>query len=112
MRAGTQTLIQALQAIPWNDYPDNEDDVINHSFDTELDSEEDDKPGGFNLSIQSMLNVSPLKLRSAASIVNTHDLPSFGSFAARRYWPILGTQIKALFYPQRRRDRCRRNDNV
>jgi hypothetical protein len=46
MRAGTQTLIQALQAIPWTDFSDNGDDVINPSVElTESDSEEDDKPG-------------------------------------------------------------------
>ena len=28
MRAGTQTLIQAIQAIPWTDDPDNDDDAI------------------------------------------------------------------------------------
>jgi hypothetical protein len=51
MRAGTQTLIQALQAIPWNDYPDNEDDVIATGPDIESDSEEDDKPGECDSSI-------------------------------------------------------------
>lgn len=46
MRAGTQALIQALQAIPWSD-SDNDDDIINRELDAiESESdEEDDKPG-------------------------------------------------------------------
>jgi sterol 3beta-glucosyltransferase len=45
MRAGTQTLIQALQALPWTD-SDHDDDVINHGLspvDCESE-EEEDKP--------------------------------------------------------------------
>jgi hypothetical protein len=45
MHAGTQTLIQALQAIPWTNDPDNDDDIINHDL-TPADSESDeDIPG-------------------------------------------------------------------
>ncbi|KAF7340015.1 Sterol 3-beta-glucosyltransferase [Mycena venus] len=46
MRAGTQTLIQALQALPWTD-PDNEDDVMPQSL-SPIDSDSDDegKPAG------------------------------------------------------------------
>ncbi|KAK7058363.1 Sterol 3-beta-glucosyltransferase [Paramarasmius palmivorus] len=44
MRAGTQTLIQALQAIPWTADPDNDDEVLDHGLpqtsDTESESEE------------------------------------------------------------------------
>lgn len=46
MRAGTQTLIQALQALPWTNDPDNDDDFVNHSNltpATDSDSEDDDK---------------------------------------------------------------------
>ncbi|KAJ7124733.1 glycosyltransferase family 1 protein [Mycena crocata] len=45
MRAGTQTLIQALQALPWTD-PDNEDDAIPQTL-SPIDSDSDDegKPG-------------------------------------------------------------------
>lgn len=48
MRAGTQTLIQALQALPWTKDPDNDDDIINHSNltpATDSESDEDDKRG-------------------------------------------------------------------
>ncbi|KAG9223145.1 hypothetical protein CCMSSC00406_0000166 [Pleurotus cornucopiae] len=41
MRAGTQTLIQALQAIPWTDDPDNDDDIMEHNLPA-LDSESDE----------------------------------------------------------------------
>jgi hypothetical protein len=44
MRAGTQTLIQALQALPWTADPDNDDEVLDHGLpqtsDTESESEE------------------------------------------------------------------------
>ncbi|KAJ7770865.1 glycosyltransferase family 1 protein [Mycena maculata] len=44
MRAGTQTLIQALQALPWTD-PDNEDDVIQQTLSPiDSDSDEEGKP--------------------------------------------------------------------
>jgi hypothetical protein len=49
MRAGTQTLIQALQALPWTD-PDNEDDVMPHSLNPiDSDSDEEGKPGLYRL---------------------------------------------------------------
>jgi sterol 3beta-glucosyltransferase len=45
MHAGTQTLIQALQAIPWTNDPDNDDDIISHDI-MPADSESDeDIPG-------------------------------------------------------------------
>ena len=45
MRAGTQTLIQALQAIPWADYPDHDDDIGQQdSAPADSDSEEENKP--------------------------------------------------------------------
>ncbi|KAJ7071464.1 glycosyltransferase family 1 protein [Mycena amicta] len=45
MRAGTQTLIQALQALPWTD-PDNEDDVMPQNISpVDLDSDEEGKQG-------------------------------------------------------------------
>lgn len=44
MRAGTQTLIQALQALPWIEDQDNDDDIVNHDVTpTENESDEDDK---------------------------------------------------------------------
>lgn len=49
MRAGTQTLIQALQAIPWADDPDNDDEPVetlhhdlNMPTDTDSEGEDDD----------------------------------------------------------------------
>lgn len=45
LRAGTQTLIQALQAIPWaNDDQDNDEDTANQDT-TDPESDEEDKPG-------------------------------------------------------------------
>ncbi|KAJ7785889.1 glycosyltransferase family 1 protein [Mycena metata] len=47
MRAGTQTLIQALQALPWQDEdPENDDDVIPQTLSPiDSDSDEEGKPG-------------------------------------------------------------------
>lgn len=46
MRAGTQTLIQALQAIPWTDDPDNDDDIMEHNLPAlDSESDEDSKQG-------------------------------------------------------------------
>ncbi len=40
MRVGTQTLIQALQALSWTE-PDNSDEVSDHSNAADSDSEEE-----------------------------------------------------------------------
>lgn len=53
MRAGTQTLIQALQAIPWND-PDIDDDIMNHDITpADSDTDEEDNPGKHAMPITS-----------------------------------------------------------
>lgn len=44
MRAGTQTLIQVLGALPWTADPDNEDDVMHHGL-AAVDSESDGDDG-------------------------------------------------------------------
>ncbi|OBZ79076.1 Sterol 3-beta-glucosyltransferase [Grifola frondosa] len=44
MHTGTQTLIQALQAVPWAEDQDNDDDIMNHDVTpVEAESDEDDK---------------------------------------------------------------------
>lgn len=44
LRAGTQTLIQALQAIPWaGEEQDIDEDAANHEA-TDPESDEEDKP--------------------------------------------------------------------
>jgi sterol 3beta-glucosyltransferase len=43
MRAGTQTLIQALQAIPWAEDPDNDDEAMHHGLSTTLESDSSDE---------------------------------------------------------------------
>ncbi|KAH9853091.1 hypothetical protein C2E23DRAFT_885078 [Lenzites betulinus] len=45
MHAGTQTFIQALQAVPWAEDQDNDDEFMNHDVaPAEADSDEDDRP--------------------------------------------------------------------
>lgn len=43
MHAGTQTLIQALQAIPWTDDPDHYEEPLNHGPGGVPDSDSDDE---------------------------------------------------------------------
>jgi sterol 3beta-glucosyltransferase len=45
MRAGTQTLIQALQAIPWADVSDQDDDLAN-AITPHGDEDSDEDSGG------------------------------------------------------------------
>ena len=42
MRAGTQTLIQALQAMPWAEDQDNDDELNNDVSTGEPESDDDD----------------------------------------------------------------------
>ena len=44
MRAGTQTLIQALQALPWSSDPDHDDEIVNHNLSPVDSDSEEDKP--------------------------------------------------------------------
>jgi hypothetical protein len=44
MRAGTQTLIQALQALPWTDV-ENDDDIMNMTASPSDSSDDEDQPG-------------------------------------------------------------------
>ncbi len=41
MHAGTQTIIQALQAVPWAEDLDNDDDYMNHDVVVPVGSESD-----------------------------------------------------------------------
>ena len=46
MRLGTQTLIQALTAIPWTDDPENEEEPVGQDNDARLSEDEDDDKFG------------------------------------------------------------------
>lgn len=48
MRLGTQTLIQALTAIPWTDDPENEEEPAGHDNDARLSEDEDDDKFGMS----------------------------------------------------------------
>lgn len=51
MRLGTQTLIQALTAMPWTDDPENEEEPAGHDNDARLSEDEDDDKFGTSLRI-------------------------------------------------------------
>jgi len=46
MRLGTQTLIQALTAIPWTDDPEHEEEPTGQDNDARLSEDEDDDKFG------------------------------------------------------------------
>jgi hypothetical protein len=52
MRAGTQTLIQALQAIPWADDLDNDEDMAHHDISVDSDNDEEENKPGWNGPLQ------------------------------------------------------------
>lgn len=76
MRAGTQTLIQALQALPWAHDPDNDDDAINHDL-VESDSDEDKQDQPLASSIHTIYRPVALsrraESRSQLSPVSSHS---------------------------------------
>jgi sterol 3beta-glucosyltransferase len=45
VHAGTQTLIQALQAIPWTDEPDNDDEIMNSDMTPDENETDEDMLG-------------------------------------------------------------------
>ena len=49
MRLGTQTLIQALTAIPWAEDPENEEEPAGQDNDARLSEDEDDDKFGASL---------------------------------------------------------------
>lgn len=58
MHAGTQTFIQALQAVPWAEDQDQDDEEINHDITpVETESDEDDRIGAL---YHQYLFMSPL----------------------------------------------------
>lgn len=46
MHAGTQTIIQALQAVPWAEDQDNDDDYMNHDVVAPAETESDEEEKG------------------------------------------------------------------
>ncbi len=58
MRAGTQTLIQALQALPLVDDPEIDDELMSHDMSpTESDSDDEGKHGGSLLYSRTLRNL-------------------------------------------------------
>ncbi|KAF7306570.1 Sterol 3-beta-glucosyltransferase [Mycena indigotica] len=71
MRAGTQTLIQALQALPWTD-PDNEDDVMPQTLSpVDIDSDEEGKQGKFLWLCRTTPSLTPSLADRLASSIHT-----------------------------------------
>lgn len=85
MRAGTQTLIQALQAMPWVEDQDNDDEIHPDITPGEPESDEDDN---FGLSGTAYCFGSPLTCSACSEpfgLVDTHNLPPAGPVSARQH---------------------------
>ena len=55
MRLGTQTLIQALTAMPWTDDPENEEEPASQDNDVRLSEDEDDDKFGVSPRVPSLV---------------------------------------------------------
>lgn len=86
MRAGTQTLIQALQALPWVEDPDDVDEPVSR-----IDPDSDEEPTGK----QALTRTFKFKL----------GIAEFGSQSST--WPLLSTPYIVLL-PDRDGARSRR----
>lgn len=83
MRAGTQTLIQALQALPWTEV-ENDEDLLNAGGSS---SDEDDHPGDrMSLNLQSSTHTrTHTCLPSTTSILDSYNSPSLGTLTPAKY---------------------------
>ena len=82
MRAGTQTLIQALQALPLLDEQENDDEFMSPGMSPpESDSDDEGKHGGSLLPCDLSRAMTPLS--NDSGILYSHDLSSCGPFSSR-----------------------------
>ena len=82
MRAGTQTLIQALQALPLVDDPEIDDDPISHDMSPpESDSDDEGKHSGSRLLPYSSRAVTPFS--NDPGILDPHDISPRGPLSSR-----------------------------
>jgi len=78
MRAGTQTLIQALQALPWMN-SDNDEDGPPDPYSAD-ESDDDERPRGKDLLFSSLLFLKFLS--STSLILHPHDPPPLGPISS------------------------------
>jgi hypothetical protein len=84
MRAGTQTLIQALQALPLVDDPENDEELTSHDMSpAESDSDDEGKHGGLLLYFCTLCNQSVAPLSNGPGFLYPHDLPPCGPLSSR-----------------------------
>jgi hypothetical protein len=82
MRAGTQTLIQALQALPLVDDPEIDDELTNYDMSpAESDSDDEGKHGGSLLYFRTLQSVTPFS--NDYGVLYSHDLPPCGPLSSR-----------------------------
>lgn len=80
MRAGTQTLIQALQALPWSRV-ENDDDIPDPSQGDSSDDEEDQPAQRTQVLSRTLRSLLTLFMYRTARIFNTRDTPSLSAFS-------------------------------
>lgn len=82
MRAGTQTLIQALQALPLVDDPEIDDELTSHDMSlAESDSDDEGKHGGSSLFFR-ILQQSVTPFSNNYGVLYPHDLPPCGPLSS------------------------------
>jgi hypothetical protein len=82
MRAGTQTLIQALQALPLVDDPEIDDELTSHDMSpAESDSDDEGKHGGSLLYFRALQQAVTL-FSNDYGVLYPHDLPPCGPLSS------------------------------
>jgi len=85
MRAGTQTLIQALQALPLVDDPEIDDELTNHDMSpAESESDDDGKHGG-SLLYLPVPSRAVILFSNDSGILHPYDLPPRGPLSSRGF---------------------------
>ena len=81
MRAGTQTLIQAIQAYPWTEEPEGDDEAIPPST-MNSDSSEEEQTG--LMRSPSSTNLADAQYRRTSRVINTYYSPTYSSVEEER----------------------------
>lgn len=88
MRLGTQTLIQALTAIPWTDDTENEEEPATHDNDARLSEDEDDDKFGASTRDPPSGSANPMETpsthRSPHGVLNPRYPPTCRSLPTKR----------------------------
>jgi hypothetical protein len=83
MRAGTQTLIQALQALPLVDDPEIDDELTNHDMSPAESESDDDGKHGESLLYLHTPSRAVILFSDGPGVLHPYDLPTRGPLSSR-----------------------------